>query len=112
EAVCAAGGEATTPTLDVVASLIDKSLLVREERESGEARFRMLEVLREYALERLREGGDGETISRAHADVFLALADEATPAFLSSGQARWVSRLDEDLDNLRAAFSWLLEHDA
>jgi tetratricopeptide (TPR) repeat protein len=98
--------------LDGIASLVDKSLLAQKEQASGESRFRMLELVRQYALERLEQSGEAEAIRQRHASFFLALAEEAEPKLLGAQQAEWLDRLEEEHDNLRSALSWLLERDA
>src|ERR671912_142500 len=108
-ALAVAGPEATLDVLDGMASLVDKSLLRQEETE-GEPRFRMLETVREFALERLEESGKGEEGRRRLAAWCLALAEAAQPELIGgSMQPRWVARLDNELPNIRAAVNWLLE---
>ncbi|MGH7318114.1 MAG: ATP-binding protein, partial [Candidatus Rokuibacteriota bacterium] len=111
EAVVGAGG--LDPSLDVVngmASLVDKSLL-RQEDKAGELRFRMLETIREHALERLTAAGEADRFQRAHADCYLAFAEQAESGPLGgSRQAEWLDRLKEDHDNLRAVLSWSARH--
>ena len=75
----------------------------------GEPRFGMLETMREYALERLAERGDGEVVRRRHAGFYLRLAEEAEPALLGPEQKRWARMLDSERDNLRAALTWASE---
>jgi len=75
----------------------------------GEPRFGLLETIREYALERLAERGDGPAVRRRHAGFYLPLAEEAEPALLGPQQLRWLRRLDAELDNLRAALTWATE---
>ncbi|HWQ11916.1 MAG TPA: tetratricopeptide repeat protein [Roseiflexaceae bacterium] len=87
--------------LDGLASLVDKSLLRREEGPAGEPRFVLLETIREYALERLEQGGEAEALRRRHAVYFLALAEESAPHIREHGQ---IARLAQDVDNLRLAF--------
>ena len=65
----------------------------------------MLETMREYALERLAERGDGEAVRRRHAGFYLRLAEEAEPALLGPEQLRWARRLDSERGNLRAALT-------
>ena len=104
-----AGPEATLDVLDGMASLVDKSLLRQEEIE-GEPRFRMLETVREFGLEQLEESGTGEETRRRLAAWCLALAEAAQPDLIGgSMQPHWVIRLDDELPNLRAAVTWLLE---
>src|SRR5262245_33272671 len=94
--------------VDTMASLVDKSLLRQEER-AGELRFRMLETIREYALERLTATGEADRFQRAHADHYLAFAEHAESGLLGGGhQAEWLDRLKDDHDNLRATLSWFV----
>jgi len=97
--------------LDGITTLRNNSLLVENERPGGEARFRMLDVVREYALERLAESGEADLMQRGHAAYFLAFAEEAEPQFLGSRPAEWLKRTEEEHGNIRAAFDWALEHD-
>jgi non-specific serine/threonine protein kinase len=99
----AAGGGDAVDVLDRVASLADKSLLVRREQPDGEPRFHMLETVREYALARLEEGGDAAAARAAHRAHFLALAEEAASHLRGPTQVAWLERLDREHDNLRAA---------
>src|SRR3954447_16208161 len=72
EAVCAAE---LSNGLDVVASLVDKSLVWREEQADGEPRLRMLETIREYAAEQLADSGDADAVQERHAAYFLGLVE-------------------------------------
>jgi predicted ATPase len=98
--------------LDSITSLVDKSLLVAKEQAGGNVRFRMLEVVREYALDRLEAGGESEAMRHNHAAHFLAFAEEAEPQLQGARQAEWLNRLEEEHDNLRAALLWSLANDA
>src|SRR5437016_5998231 len=80
EALCTAFGDMTTPLLDVVTSLLDKSLLMQVEQESDEPRLMQLETIREYGLEVLSASGELEIARQAHAEYYLALAEEAEQA--------------------------------
>jgi non-specific serine/threonine protein kinase len=97
--------------LDGIASLVDKSLLVAQEQSDGETRFRMLEVVREYALEALEAGNRAEAMFRSHAEFFLALGEEAEPHLRGARSAEWLDRLESEDDNLRATLAWSLEND-
>jgi predicted ATPase/class 3 adenylate cyclase len=109
EAVCDAEGDLPVDALDGVSSLLDKSLLLREETSEEESRFVMLETIHEYAREKLEQSGEAEEVSGLHAAYFLAFAEEAEPELEGPDQASWMERLEADLDNFRAALSWLLE---
>jgi predicted ATPase/DNA-binding CsgD family transcriptional regulator len=96
--------------VDNVASLIDKSLLQRIEQEDDESRYSMLETIREYALECLRESGEEESIKRAHASYYLALVEEAEPHLKGEQQLLWLRNLDREHENLQTALGWLITH--
>jgi predicted ATPase len=98
EVVC---GEQQTGVLDALAGLIDKSLVYRQDSTS-ETRFSMLDTVREYALERLRDAGEEEMAVAARTRYFLPLAEQAVPALRGPDQIRWLDRLTADHDNLRA----------
>jgi predicted ATPase len=97
-------------TLDVfggIASLIDKSLLRQEEGIEGEPRFRMLETVREYGLERLEASGEGEEVRRRHAAYFAALGSTGKTQFeLWLAMIATLDRFEREIDNLRAAMAW------
>jgi tetratricopeptide (TPR) repeat protein len=91
--------------LDLLTSLVDKSLVVVDESQ-GATRYRFLETVRQYAAERLAESGVGDTIRERHRDHFLALAEQAEPLMKGPKQAEWLERLETEHDNLRAALRW------
>jgi predicted ATPase len=109
EQVCTAASPLQTDILEELLSLVDKSLLRQEELTEGEARFGMLQVLREFGLERLAEAGETEATRQAHALYYLALAEQAEPHLRGAEQIRWFARLEQEHENLRAALLWLLE---
>ncbi len=111
EAVYGALGDRTDLILDIVASLVDKSLLQRKERGKGEEpRFGMLETIREYGLECLSASGEMEMVRKAHAVYFVALAERAGREELAASDYDvWLDRLEQEHDNLRAAMQWSLE---
>jgi tetratricopeptide (TPR) repeat protein len=90
---------------------VDKSLLRRLDTEAGEPRFRMLQVMREYAMERLDETEEAEEIRGRHAEFFLRLAEEAEPHLLGTEQARWLDTLELEHDNVRSAIEWFRRND-
>jgi predicted ATPase/DNA-binding XRE family transcriptional regulator len=90
---------------DLMAQLVDKSLVLAEER-NGPQRYRLLEPVRQYARELLVASGEDETIRRQHAEYFTDLAEVAEPEFLGSSQLQWIRRLEREHDNLRAALAW------
>lgn len=101
----------TPHLLDLLESLVDKSLLRQEASEDGEPRFWMLETIREYALERLgmEESGEEAEVRKRHAVYFLGLVEEAEEELRGPRQADWLKRLEREHDNLRAALLYSLE---
>ena len=97
--------------LDGASSLLDNSLLRQEQEAEGEPRFVMLETIREYARERLENSRDAEATRRAHAEYFLAVAEEAEPMLWGADDAAWLHRLEQEHDNMRAALSWAIERE-
>src|SRR5215211_2008711 len=81
--------------------------MVRE--ESGEARYRLLETVRQYGREKLSEAGEEGRIRERHAGYYLALAEGAEPELKGEGQVAWLERFEREHDNLRGALRWLLE---
>src|SRR5215831_4576367 len=114
EAVC--GPAAATPAdpararpvMDTLGSLVDSSL-VRAQARGGEPRFGLLETIREYALEHLRDGGEWREAHDRHAAYFLAFAEPAAAELQGPGQLAWLDRLETEHGNLGAAMSWLVE---
>jgi non-specific serine/threonine protein kinase len=95
---------------DACAALLDHSLIVREDGADGLPRVRMLETIREFALERLEATGEAHLAHRAHAEHYLALGEEAEPHLTRPEQAIWFDRLQIEHDNLRTALSWMQTH--
>jgi predicted ATPase len=104
-------GQAGLPgqVMDTLGVLVDSSL-VRPQTGGGEPRFALLETIREYALDRLREGAEWTEAHDRHAAYFRALADPADADLAGAGQLAWLDRLETEHDNLRAAISWLAGH--
>ena len=96
--------------MDTLGSLVDSSL-VRPQTRDGEPRFGLLQTIREYALERLRDGADWREAHDRHAAYFRALAEPAPAELQGPGQLAWLDRLETEHGNLGAAMSWLVEQD-
>lgn len=94
-----------------IESLIDKSLLARTTSAGPEARFRLLESLRQFSLDLLVEGKEIDELGEHHAQAYARLADVAEPELWGAGQVAWLNRLERDHANLLAALSWGLDHD-
>ena len=106
DAVCA--GIKGITVLDGIASLLNKSLLLRTEQEGEEPRLHMLMTVREFGLDCLREHGELEQAQLAHAEHFLSFAEEAEPNLKSAGQLTWLTQLELEQDNLRTALERLI----
>ena len=109
EAVVSGEGVAQSEVVDLLSELVEKSLVVAKETVRGGMRYRLLEPVRQYALEKLEESGEAGDAKHAHAWCFLALAEEAEPELLGPQEAQWYERLEEEHDNIRAALSYSLE---
>jgi predicted ATPase/DNA-binding SARP family transcriptional activator len=102
-AVCGDGALPDEAVLEGLASLLEKSLLLRRERPDDEPRFAMLETIQAFAREQMEASGEAETLRARHAHHYLSLAEQAEPELLGQRQAYWLARLETELDNLRVA---------
>jgi predicted ATPase/DNA-binding SARP family transcriptional activator len=130
EMVCAGPDLPATEVADIVARLVDKSLLSMAPAPApaplwwpgiealglppppepiGEPRYQLLETVRAYAAERLAEAGEADQAARAHATWFAGLAEAAEPELRGRNQLVWFARVSADLDNLRVALQWFLD---
>jgi hypothetical protein len=96
--------------IDALNSLVGSSL-VQSRTRGEEPRFRLLETIREYALERLRNSGAWQEAHDRHAAYFAGLATAAESELGGEGQLAWLSRLETEAGNLSAALSWLMDQD-
>jgi predicted ATPase/class 3 adenylate cyclase len=98
--------------LDVVSSLVDKSLLREESAPGGEPRFRMLETIRQFAAEHLAASGDAGTFRQRHAASVLAFVERGAGEVMGPDGGEWLDRYELERDNIRAAIAWALESNA
>jgi predicted ATPase/DNA-binding CsgD family transcriptional regulator len=106
EAVCVGDGIDTDAVLDLMTQLVNKSLVLVEREHGQEARYRMLETVREYARGRLIKAGETEQLRNLHLDFFLHWAERAEPKLRGPQQIEWLDQLETEHDNLRAALEW------
>lgn len=105
EAICASASLPCSLVLDLLAGLTDKSLVAVREVE-GEARYRLLETVRQYAAERLRESGEEAELRQRHASYFHDLAMDLAPRLRSAAREQHIGRIASAHDNIRAALDW------
>ncbi|HEY5822020.1 MAG TPA: helix-turn-helix domain-containing protein [Propionibacteriaceae bacterium] len=109
-AVCAEG-LTEVDVLDVLSSLVSKSLVTRRDDGSPQARFRLLQLIQQYAHERFEERVDSAATHRRHAEYFCGLTEQAAPHLDSRDQQEWLAVLDRDPANIRAAVDWAVVHE-
>ena len=95
--------------LDLLDSLVDKSLVITSHSEAHGTRFRLLEPVRQYAQEKLAEQGESQAIARAHAEHYAGVVARLSPLTRGPDQMQAKRRLDLEYDNIRGAFDALLE---
>jgi predicted ATPase len=108
EAVCDVTNVPGGDVLSALTSLVERSLLGLGGVETGQTRFQMLEVIRDFAVERLREAGTETALRSRHAAHFGRVLAEVEQVFCTVGGEEWSARIERDQDNLRAALEWSL----
>ncbi|HYO48187.1 MAG TPA: tetratricopeptide repeat protein [Gemmatimonadota bacterium] len=103
------GSPVERSALDLLASLVEKSLVRQVETGEGEPRFQMLETIRQYGLGLLESLGEATGVRSRQLDYFLDLALRAEPMLTGTDQAEWLDRLDRDHENVAAIMDWALE---
>jgi non-specific serine/threonine protein kinase len=111
EAVCAGDGIPRDQVLELLSSLVDKSLVVAHTLQRGEARYALLETIRQYAHEGLRASGEWSAIHDRHLQCFLRLVEETMPKLRGRYQQPWLDLLEGEYGDIRAALAWSLEGD-
>ena len=96
--------------IDLLARLSDKSLIIMEERDR-QARYRLLETIRQYAAEKLQEEKEVETARRRHRDWYLTFVEQAQAGLRSGSETEWLGRLEVEHDNIRAALAWMIKEE-
>lgn len=106
--VCRSPGESADGSLELLTSLVEKSLVWRREDDVEQLRFSLLFVLREFALRLLERVGELPAYHQAHIDYYLALAKQAEQEWGTRDQVSWFSILAQEHDNLREALTWAI----
>lgn len=108
EAVCAGEGATEEEVLDLLLSLRDKSL-ISSDTTGEEARYSMLETIRQYAHERFAASANARAVRDRHLHWFLALVERAEPEIYGPHQREWLAQLESERTNIRAAFDWAID---
>ncbi|MGN6811033.1 MAG: ATP-binding protein [Thermomicrobiales bacterium] len=111
EALCAGAAGQPDDVTDGLAALVDNSLVRVERGADGHTRYEMLETIREFAEEQLAASGEEEAVRRRHAAVMFAYAEQADRGLQSGERLMWTRAVAAEVDNVRAALRWLLDHD-
>jgi predicted ATPase/class 3 adenylate cyclase len=110
EWVCGAVAGGPADVLEGLVSLVEQSLLVRQDDAVGGVRFRMLETIRAFARTRLDASGEAAALRERHARAYLPLLERLFPKHADTADARvWLDRLEADSDNVRQAVNWSIE---
>ncbi|OYD60757.1 protein kinase domain-containing protein [Rhodococcus sp. OK302] len=110
EEVCGSAA-ALEGLLDSLSSLVDKSILIREEFDTA-VRFRLLETLRDYGREKIQQAGEYEVLRGRHRDWYRQLALDAEAGWISPRQLEWIDRLERELPNMREALEYCFTDNA
>jgi predicted ATPase len=105
EAICRGGSVEADLVLDLLASLVDKSLVLVETHH-GEARYRLLETLRQYGWDQLVGAREAPEVQKRHRAWYLNLAERAEARIRGPEETMWLNRLEVEHDNLRAGLGW------
>lgn len=109
ETVCAGDSIGQEQILELLSSLVNKSLVVAATLQRGEARYSLLEPIRQFAREELIAAGERAAIRDRHLQCFLQLAEETEPKIRGQYQQLWLEWLEDEYDNIRAALTWASE---
>lgn len=108
EEVCSGDGLDVAEVSEILAHLIDKSILVVGQRQADVVRYRMLDTVREFGREQLDQSGERARLQRRHRDAYLRLVEQADADWVSSRQVEWFARLDREHVNIQAAVDYSL----
>ena len=105
------GGLDEIEVVDVLSSLVSKSLVVRQDEGSQQARFRLLQLIRQYARSRFALHPDRVVTHRRHAAYYRDLVERAAPRLTGRDQHEWLSIIDREVGNIRPAITWSIQHE-
>lgn len=110
ETICVGEGVESSEILELLGHLIEKSLALRRSKVEGRAlRYRLLDTIRQYAMTKLSESGEADTIRRRHAEYYFNLAEAGAPKALNDyTQKKWLDTMEIEVNNIRAAVTWSL----
>ena len=111
EQVCTGDSIELRQVAEILSQLVQKSLVVENQASGRGRRYRLLETIRQYALEKLIESGGEENTRTRHLKYYLLLLEQAEPEFKTPAQIEWNARLNEERDNIRAALEWAVKTD-
>jgi non-specific serine/threonine protein kinase len=97
--------------LDLLTSLVNKSLIIAENKQGQETRYTMLETIRQYASEKLLQAGEAELLRERHLAYYVDLAERAEPNLRAHDMVLWLDHLEAEHENIRSALEWGLEAD-
>jgi len=106
EAICAGDCLEQAQVLELLGTLVNKSMLIADRCQGQEPRYRLYETVRQYAQKKLYEAGESQSLRDRHLDYFLHLAETAEIKLHSVEQPIWIRRVKAELDNLLAAMAW------
>jgi predicted ATPase/DNA-binding CsgD family transcriptional regulator len=109
ETVCCGEGVEREQLLELLSSLVNKSLVVAHTFLEGEARYHLLETIHQYTQEKLISSGEWSVIHDQHLQFFLQLSEETDTKLRGEDQQLWLNRLDTEYDNIRTALAWAVE---
>jgi predicted ATPase/DNA-binding XRE family transcriptional regulator len=111
EFVCNCDGMETNRVSEGLIQLVEKSLVIVDQGSASAMRYHLLDTIQQYAHEKLSEAGEWMAVRDRHLEYFLGLAEVAEPELIGPRQVTWLKRLDDELDNIRAALEWSLKQD-
>lgn len=104
EQICGVEPLASDDMLDLLSSLVEKSLVMNEDPVAS-GRYRMLETIRDYGREQLERAGESTAVASRHCDYYFVMARAANRGLKQGRQAEWTRRMETELDNVRAAIA-------